>query len=158
MDEGQQAFAQAVRLLSRRDHSVAELRGKLTRRGHAPAAIAAAIDRLTSLGYLDDRRFATAWAGAALRSGRGVGARLRLELQQRGVAADLIAETLEHLAEEHDERQVLAQLVSRRFARFDPATADDRERRRVYAFLQRRGFALTTICAFFRDHPGGEQE
>ena len=156
MDEGQSALAHALRFLGRRDHSVAELRGKLALRGYGASAIEQAIDRLLELGYLDDRRFAMLWAGAAIRSGRGVGSRLRQELKQRGVANDLIAETLNQLAQEHDEREVLAQLVARRFAGFDPAAASVRERQRVYAYLQRRGFPLATILSFFSDHSGGD--
>ena len=154
MDEEQRAFDQSLRLLTRRDHSVAELRRKLALRGYAPATVETVLDRLTRLGYLDDRRFATLWAEAALRGGKGVGPRLRQELQRRGVASELIAETLEQLASEHDEHQVLADLVARRFAGFDPVRADDRERRRVYGFLQRRGFSLSTILEFFRTISG----
>jgi len=39
MDEGQLALAHAYRFLGRRDHSVAELRGKLVTRGYGAAAI-----------------------------------------------------------------------------------------------------------------------
>ena len=157
MNEGEKAFGVALRILGHRDHSVAELRRKLTDRGYCGEIIDGVIDRLERLGYLDDRRFAMTFAGVSLRSGRGVGPRLRLELQRRGVAPELISETLAELAEEHDERELLAQLVERRFAGFDPAGASERERRRVYGFLQRRGFSLTTIFAFFRDYSGDER-
>ena len=154
MAEAAAAFAAALRLLAMRDHSEAELRGKLVRRGFPLTEIDQTVGRLYDLRYLDDRRFATAWATAALNSGWGVGPRLKLELQRRGVASAVIEATLTELAEEHDEQQVLAQLLAKRFAGFNPQTADERQRRRVYAYLQRRGFSLNMIFSYFRtiDH------
>ncbi|HEY6837347.1 MAG TPA: RecX family transcriptional regulator, partial [Geobacteraceae bacterium] len=71
MEELPAAVAMAVRLLARRDHSTSELEQKLTRRGVAPATVAAVVARLTDKGYLDDRRFARRWAEAAVEAGRG---------------------------------------------------------------------------------------
>jgi len=43
------------------------------------------------------------------------------------------------------ENQALRELVARRFPAFDMTSADERERRRVVAYLQRRGFPLNRI-------------
>ena len=48
--------AVALRLLARRDHTIAELRAALVDRGHAIDEVESAIDRFTSDGSLDDRR------------------------------------------------------------------------------------------------------
>lgn len=139
------SFAVALRILTRRDHSEAELRRKLQERGIGSGDADVAISRMHSLGYLDDRRFARQWAESAIRNGRGFGPRIRLELLRRGVAEAVITDVLASLNEGYGEREVLAELISRKFGGFDYRTATDREKRRVVNFLQRRGFSLSLI-------------
>lgn len=52
------AFDAGLRMIVGRDHSVAELRRKLVRRGYDGAEIDAAQARLLELGFLGDQRFA----------------------------------------------------------------------------------------------------
>jgi regulatory protein len=150
MDEGQKAYAAALKMLTRRDHGRAELAGKLAAKGFAEPDIAATLDRLTGLGYLDDRRFARLWAESALRSGRGVGPRIALELSRRGIAGEIVRETLTELAEGYDEADLLRQQLVRRYAGFDPATATDREKARIFSYFRRRGFSGAAIAAALR--------
>lgn len=150
MEEAEKALTYAVRVLARRDHSVAELERKLHGKGFSAGVVAELIARLGKSGYLDDRRFAERWAESAVRNGRGYGPRLRLELARRGVCREIIADVLSGIAASHGEEETLAALVTRRFAGFDPESASDRDRRRVVAYLQRRGFSAAVIFRFFR--------
>jgi len=145
-----EVYLRALNLLARRDHSVAELKKKLVARGFSAGLVAETLERLTGEGYLDDRRFAERWAESALRNGKGFGVRLLLELQRRGVARDVAAEAVSGAAAEQGEQQLLAGIAAKRFAAFDPAAATLNERRRVYAYLQRRGFSLAAINEYFR--------
>jgi regulatory protein len=138
-------FAVALRILTRRDHSEAELRRKLQERGFGSGEVVAAVSRMQGLGYLDDRRFARQWAESAIRNGRGFGPRIRLELLRRGVAEAVITDVLASLNEGYGEREVLTALIARKFGGFDYRSATDREKRRVVNFLQRRGFSLSLI-------------
>ncbi len=135
----------ALHLLARRDHSSAELTRKLDARGFPPQEIETAIARLQQLAYLDDRRYAEQWAARAVREGKAVGPRLRLELRRRGIPPDAIDAALAACSEELDERQSIADLLARRFAGFDPATAAPNEKRRLIGWFQRRGFSLAAI-------------
>lgn len=146
----------ALNLLARRDHSVAELRRKLLAKGGAEAVVSDLLERLCRQGYLDDRRFAERWAESALRSGKGFGGRLLLELQRRGVDRETAAGAVAEAAAGHGERQLLAAVVARRFSSFDPASAPRKERQRVYAYLQRRGFSIAAIMGYFEN--GQEEE
>lgn len=145
------AYLKALALLTGRDHSRGELARKLAARGFAEAEVAAALERLSSQGLLDDARFAAVWVAAALRSGRGFGARLLVELQQKGIPAELARQALAAAEAETTAEQVLADIVSRRFAGFTNETATPKERQRVYGYLQRRGFSLSTIISYFRN-------
>jgi regulatory protein len=141
------SFDCSLRVLSLREHSEAELRRKLKEKGYEEPGIGESVARLKELGYLDDARFARLFASSAIRNGRGYGARLKLELARRGVAQEVVAQVLSELSEEFGESEVLAGLMERRFAGFDPETATEKEKRRVIGYLQRKGFSLSAIFA-----------
>ncbi|HJV34394.1 regulatory protein RecX [Geomonas sp.] len=138
-------FDSSLRILSLRDHSEAELRRKLKEKGYEEAGIEESVARLRELGYLDDVRFARHFASSAIRNGRGYGARLKMELARRGVAAAIVAEVLAEIDEEHSEGELLGELMARRFSGFDAGCATDKEKRRVIGYLQRKGFSLAAI-------------
>jgi regulatory protein len=151
MPEARSPLAPALNLLSRRDHSEAELRRKLAPKGFPAEALDEVMARLRDAGYLDDKRFARGFAESALRNGRGYGFRLRLELSRRGIAEEIIEETLTALGAEYEETTTLSELMARKFEGFDPHQADDRQKRRVISYFQRRGFSLAAIVRVFRD-------
>jgi regulatory protein len=119
---------------------VAELRRALLDRGHEPAEVEAAIERLRAERYLDDRGFAERFARSRM-AHQGLGrARVRQGLRQRGVARAETEAGLEGALREVDERAVLDGLARRywrQHARVEPA----RRLPRLWAFLLRRGFA-----------------
>jgi regulatory protein len=135
----------ALRCLTRRDHSRVELRDKLLERGFPPEQVEQAVARCIQLGYLDDARYAGNRARGLMAQGRAVGHRILADLRRRGVSDELAARALEEARAEHDEDELLDQLLQRRFATFNYATAPSKERRRVINFLQRRGFSLGRI-------------
>jgi regulatory protein len=150
-DEGKRALASALRILTRRDRSVADLTVRLRDKGISDTLVEETVARLVESGYLDDRRFARQWCESAIRNGRGYGARLRLDLARQGVPAEIVADLLASLAEEYDEMETLRALLSRKFSGFDPVSASDREKRRVMQYLQRRGFSPAVIFQAFRE-------
>lgn len=154
MDEAQRAYIFALKALTRRDHSEAELRRKMNNRGISTGVADNLVESLKRSGYLDDRRFALRWAESAVRNGKGYGFRLRFELSRRGIADDLACEIAEHIGAEHDEAESIRSLVARKFSGFAPRSADDRQKRRVISYLQRRGFSLPVILQVFRDMDG----
>lgn len=84
----------AAVFLAVRPRSVAETRRRLRHLGYPPALCDEVVDRLVQLGYLDDRAFASAWVESRDRARpRGIVA-LRQELQQKGVARDIVDEIL----------------------------------------------------------------
>ena len=139
-DEDRRAFAAALKILSLRDQSEAELCRKLTCRGYSHQAIENSVVRMKDLGYLNDRRFAENFAAAAKRGGKAFGWRLKMELSRRGVAGELIEELLAAETDETDQLAALSQLMSRRFSWYDPAAASDKEKKRILDYCQRRGF------------------
>lgn len=138
-------FAAALRVLTRSDRSEAELRNKLKQFGFSLSDIDAAVEKCLVYNYLDDERYARERARSMMRSGRGVGHKVRLELKRRGLSAQIIEQVLEEVEEEFSSQDILSDQLERRFPGFDYATADDKQRRRVISYFQRRGFSLDHI-------------
>jgi len=82
-------------------------------------------------------------------SGRAVGRRLLLELEKRGIDPALA----ESVVTDHatDPAPVLRRVLQQKFSDYDDSRAEQRERRRVVNFFQRRGFRLGTILDVLRD-------
>lgn len=154
MDDAGRALGIALAMLSRRDHSETEVRRRLAAKCFSDEVIDGVVARLGEAGYLDDRRFARVFAESAIRNGRGYGFRLRHDLSRRGVDEATIADALDELGAEYAELSVLAGLMARKFADFDPQTADERRKRRVIGYFQRRGFSLAAIAQVMRDREG----
>jgi regulatory protein len=127
-------------LLARREHSRLELERKLQARKFPGPVITAALDELERSGALAAARFTDSFVRQ--RAARGQGPiRIRLELEERGVAAEHSAELLR--APEYD-WQALARAT--RIKRFGPAPPKDfKERARQARFLQYRGFEAAQI-------------
>jgi len=146
----ERAYLYALRILTARDYTVARLREKLLGRGFDGSDAEAALGRMLSEGWVDDRRFAERFAESALASGRYYGPRLRLEMRRRGLQPELVSEVLGLVLAERDEAEEVRAIVERRFSGFSFATASDREKRRATGFLQRRGFSLSAILRALR--------
>lgn len=142
---GGDPWTAALRLLTRRDYGTEELRQRLLLKGFPGEAVEQAIARCLELGYLDDARHVERLSKALLTSGRAVGPRLLQELRRRGLPEELVRTAVSETRAAGTEDEALRELIARRFATFDYAAADDRERRRVVMFLQRRGFPLDRI-------------
>lgn len=143
-------FPAALRLLTRRDRSEAELRQKLKQFGFPLSAIDETITKCREYGYLDDERYAQERARSLMRSGRGVGRKIRLDLRQRGFADNVIQKALLAAEEEFSPSRILHEQLERRFPSFQYPSADERERRRVIGYFQRRGFSLDQIFSVLK--------
>ena len=129
----------ALRALALREHSRVELERKLARHAEdtpeatAAQQIAAALDELTALDFINEARVAeSVFASQA----RRVGAlRLKQTLQAKGLAPELVAQTVKAARSTELER---AQALWQR--RFGTAPADAAARVRQMRFLAGRGF------------------
>jgi len=135
----------ALDLLARREHSVAELRAKLLRRGHGAGEIAAVLSGLEAEGLLSDARFAESYVAA--RRARGEGPlRIATALRQRGVAEELIARYVDR--EDAAWQRVMEAAWRKRFGGVRPR--DFKERARQARFLLQRGFAQSQVMALLK--------
>ena len=140
MDEAEAAHKYALKLLLNRPRATWELADRLRRKGFQPAIIESTVQYLTEKGLLNDRAFATWWVEQR-QLFRPMGRkRIMRELQLRGVSQEVCRQALADLDEEGEFGQAMA-AAEKRLGRVpvQPA-ARAAARRRLAAFLERRGF------------------
>jgi regulatory protein len=134
-------YDRALKLLGFRARSVAELRRQLLRKGEPLAEVEMAIERLRDQKYLDDADFARQFARTKLVAAGASRRRIVRELSQRGVTRDIADQAIAEVQETDglDPAAAVRRVAEKKWkslARFDDFT----RRRRLYAFLARRGF------------------
>lgn len=134
-------YERALDMLEARARGVAELRRLLLKKGEPEADVDAAIERLKASGLLDDTNFAR-----QLTRSKAVGAglsrrRIGQELAKRGVSREISDNAIEAVFEEEgiDETESIDR-VARKKLRMLTKVDDATRRRRLYAFLARRGY------------------
>jgi regulatory protein len=142
----------ALRLLSRRDYTTAELRTKLRSREYPHDEIEEALRRLTADGLLDDRRAAVTHVRQSGAKGRGRH-RIERELASRGIDRATAREIAAAMPA-GDETASIERFLARKRLSLPLSAAD---RRRVFQQLLRRGFPAETIARALRS-PAPDEE
>jgi len=150
----------ALRYLSRKARTTAEMRSHLARRGYDVSAVNGALARLAELGYLDDAAYAVryaTWSATEKPMGRR---RVSGDLARKGVASDVIEHALDEALGPEAESAALAKAMARA-TRGVQGRPDERSRRRLASHLLRRGFRTSMVMdaveAWSRSF-GGEEE
>lgn len=133
--EYKEAKNRALRLLSRREYSAKEIADALAAKGYDSLLLESLLEDLQALNLQSDPRFAAAYCRS--RQQRGFGPlRIKQELQQKGIAAELINEVLNN-CETPWERLIESVRVKRFGAE---APIDNSSIAKQMRFLNYRGF------------------
>jgi regulatory protein len=139
------AKMRCMHLLETRDYTERELREKLERGGYPRESTDRAIDYVSSYGYLDDTRYAARYIDTyGDRKSRRL---IEQELLRKGISRDILA--LSWSADDDGSRRISEDDMIRKLLEkkhFDPQTTDEKERRRLYAMLVRKGFDASAIA------------
>lgn len=146
------AYRTAVRALERRPFARADLARRLQRKGHPAEAVTAALDRAAALALLDDAAYAANYVETRAARGRGP-ARLTRDLLAMGVERRLVDRALAAHAAGTDGPGLPVALVARRAAQLGDLPRAVK-RRRLLAFLARRGFTGSEAGALVRQVVG----
>lgn len=132
------------RLLSYRSRSQKEILDKLKSRGFDQETNTAVIDYLKQLNYINDSEFACEWVRNRI-STKPMGIfLLRQELRDKGIGNEIIDAVISEISSSYDEYRVAKDLFLDRWQKYshlDRITS----RRRIYAYLRRRGFSSEVI-------------
>jgi regulatory protein len=140
-EQSYEARQYAFLLLSYKARTRSELTQRLTRKGFSPEIVSRTLQRLTELKMIDDAGFARRFAEDRIAIGHKGKWRIRGELIKRGVAKEHIETALATAPDEKAAAREVAEKYLSRNRRLEP----DILKRRLYAFLARRGFSPDTI-------------
>lgn len=129
----------ALRLLTGREHSRAELERKLAAHEEEPGQLAKVLDELQAKDFISESRVIESVLNR--RASRFGAARIRHELQGKGLQAEAVAAAVQSLKGTEAER---ARGVWQK--KFGVPAADAAERGKQMRFLAARGFGSEAIC------------
>ena len=133
------SFNKCADLLSRRDHSVKELKEKLLRTVDEASADKA-IERFLELGYLDDEKFAKALAKHLYEVKNYSDNHVRQELYKRGISREIVYDIIDN--SEIDSIETIINLVIKKY--YNKLNAEN-GKEKVVAALMRKGFSYGDI-------------
>jgi len=136
---GPELLDHALRALSGRAMSTGDLRTKLQRRAATPADVDEVLAKLKDARYLDDARFAEAFA-AARRDNQGFG-RLRVlqDLRTRRVGGTVAGKAVETAFEGTDETAMVEEYLARKYRAVDLPAFLSVEKNLASAYRRLRG-------------------
>jgi len=159
-DKTQAAKDIAIKALAARDLTRRELIEFLVSKRHHTEVVDSAISSLEELGLVDDRRVAEAYVRTRMDQGPIAKVMVETELLERGIEPETVTTVLGTMMKGQDEENEALELARLR-VRVSPARLDpDTIRRRVFAYLSRRGFdeetarqAVETAAAEYLGRP-----
>lgn len=134
-------YDRALDLLSQRPYTARDMRRKLIQKEIPADEADAVVERLTEAGLIDDAKYALAFARSKLLGSGASRRRIRDDLARKGVKGEIASEAVEQVIVDEE---VDTKAVIERAARKKIASMGDLEplvlRRRLFAFLARRGY------------------
>ncbi len=141
------AKLRAMHLLEKMDRTRAELKKKLEQSGYPRKAVEEALEYVESFHYIDDVRYAARYIEFQ-KSKKGK-ARLKMELLQKGISAEIVARALEEAEEQMDAKETIRRMLQSK--RKGEGPLEEKEKQRLYGFFMRKGFSSSEILSVFRE-------
>jgi regulatory protein len=134
-------YDRALNMLAFRARASTELARALVRKGAEKAHVDAAIARLQEQGLLDDTAFAQAFTRAKVLGANQSRRRVQQELARKGVSRAVTDAAIDTVFDEEgvDQREIVEQAARKKLRTLRTLEPPVR-RRRLYAFLARRGY------------------
>ncbi len=150
-DEMIRAYQIALRFLSYRPRSEAEIRTRLEREKLLPETIDRIIAKLYQERQLDDKRFAEMYTESKMRS-KPVGThRLRRELRQKGISDTIIRHVEQKYCDDETELNN-ARLLAKKKLSTDRSKDPMKRKRHLADYLARRGYGWDVVGVVIEEH------
>lgn len=147
----EKTMTRALKLISVKPRSIAELRGRLLEKEWAEAAIVARVlARLEELGYLNDEKFAAQYAASRLTTKPLGRTRLRRDLQRKKVPSQIAEQALDDAYTERSEEEVIDRAIAKRLRRTGAPTTRE-ESKKLFDYLLRLGFGYDLVLRKVRE-------
>ncbi len=144
LDNEQDLYDYALRILMRRAHSVHEMKTKLLRRADSELLAQVVLARLKESGQLDDSRYAKQFTRTRTEVRKQGKFRIARDLRSRGVPDRHINDAIAESAESHDEAAIVRQRIERKL-RLVRGEISDKKFASIYRSLLTAGFPSDLI-------------
>jgi regulatory protein len=139
-------YSRALDMLARAPRSVRDLRRRLLLKGEPESEVDVAVDRLTASGLLNDAAYARAFVRSKVASQGFSRRRLQQELAKRGVARSIAdAAIVDVLHDDEVDESANIERVAQKKLRTLSGLDKETQRRRLYAYLARRGYEVDDV-------------
>lgn len=142
----------AYRFLSRRDHSVKELKLKLIKKKFNKELINEVIEHLKSLNFLDDEKFAKSFCNELLESKMYGSSRIQDELYKKGVNREIVESVV---PDEYDNEKYFENakiLASKKLSQIEQKENDSiKIKQKLYNYLTNKGYSGELINKIFQE-------
>ena len=147
-NQQQQIMDAALKVLSRRAHSVQELRNKLFKKEFARRDIDKAVAECVRLNLVNDRLLAEDYTEELKSKGCGP-YKIKLMLYKKGIDRD----TINNVAggRENNESQLAAEVFARKVKSLEREPDHKKRREKAFRFMISRGFSSDVIRKLFED-------
>lgn len=155
-DVYEKLIAASIRFVSYRPRSAKEITDFVTRKlknSHttAPLVIQKVLERLTELGYIDDHAFGIWWVGQRTgRKPKGAKA-IRLELLRKGIAPEVISESIAKVMKEERSEPELAKAAAEKKRDTWKTLPAAEQKHKLAQYLLQRGFASEVVWSVVDD-------
>lgn len=135
------AKQKAMSLLQSADRTKKELESRLLQQEFPEMIVRQAIRYVESYGYINDRRYAENFILS--RKDRKSRKEIYAELCRKQIDHGIVDEMMEQCYEKTDSMEAILRILRKK--RYDAERADDAEKRKIYSYLARKGFAYGEI-------------
>jgi len=152
------ARAYALRLLNMRAQTSAGLRRKILGKGFPEDAVDRIVAQLEERGFLNDAQFARQFAEERLRTKKHGAARIRIDLQKKGIQREVIEMALQKVLKPDETLETARELAKKQWRKLRREPDVQKQRRRLFDFLIRRGYDPNTASTILREGPPNEAD
>lgn len=135
------AKQKAMTLLQNMDRTESELRSRLLMQEFPENIVDQALRYVKSYGYVDDRRYVENFIFS--RKSRKSKKEIYAELGRKKVDGAIIEEMMELCYEKTDSGEAIRHLLRKKH--YDPESADDSTKQKIFSYLARKGFSYGEI-------------
>jgi Uncharacterized protein conserved in bacteria len=135
------AKKRSLHLLNTRSYTQKQLSDKLKMNGYSDKIILQAIDYVESFGYINDKAYVEQYI--ATQKGRRSMREIREKLRQKGIERQRLEDFFEAMEDEQDDTDAIKSILQKK--KYAPCEASVEEKRRIYAYLARKGFRYEDI-------------
>jgi regulatory protein len=144
------SYVAALKMLARRELSEAQIRQRLSRKGHSGYAIDEAVVRLRQERAIDDTRVAEAIAHTEVSVRRHGRLRVLRQIEQAGIAPETARGVVNAVFGELDGEALLDASLARRLR--GATLIDDKQTQRLYRYLIGQGFEPDRVIKALKKH------